>query len=195
MDPAKVCLKFRKQCTVVIATIPTCGIVVWRLSWSSFIDLKPESLTSKERQVCVYVHYEEQICTATKILHFHRVHENSNIEAQAIHCTENKSDLCITKNETARPHSQFLHSCICERFMYSSISLPSWLQKNGRPILEIYTCKSLTYLWMWKLGCHAVSFLGTHKSRPNIYIGFSPALHLQCASVWVSIRTLCNLRR
>ncbi len=30
-----------------------------------------------------------------------------------------KSDLCIPRNETARPHSQFLHSCICKRFIYS----------------------------------------------------------------------------
>jgi hypothetical protein len=26
----------------------------------------------------------------------------------------------------------------------------------------------------------AVSFLGIHKLKPDIYIGFSPALHLQC---------------
>jgi hypothetical protein len=25
-----------------------------------------------------------------------------------------------------------------------------------------------------------VSFLGIHKGEPDIYIGFSPALHLQC---------------
>jgi hypothetical protein len=37
-----------------------------------------------------------------------------------------KSDLCIPRNETARPRSQFLHSCICERFIYSYI----WLQQN-----------------------------------------------------------------
>ncbi len=29
------------------------------------------------------------------------------------------SDLCIPRNETARPRSQFLDSCICERFIYS----------------------------------------------------------------------------
>jgi len=29
------------------------------------------------------------------------------------------SYLCIPRNETVRPHSQFLHSCICERFIYS----------------------------------------------------------------------------
>jgi hypothetical protein len=26
---------------------------------------------------------------------------------------------CIPRNETARPRSQFLHSCICERCIYS----------------------------------------------------------------------------
>ncbi len=30
-----------------------------------------------------------------------------------------RSDLCIPRNETARPHSQFPHSCICDRFIYS----------------------------------------------------------------------------
>ncbi len=29
---------------------------------------------------------------------------------------------------------------------------------------------------------HIVSFLGIHKCEPGIYIGFSPALHLQCIS-------------
>ncbi len=29
-----------------------------------------------------------------------------------------KSNWCIPRNETARPCSQFLHSCICERFIY-----------------------------------------------------------------------------
>ncbi len=30
-----------------------------------------------------------------------------------------KSDLCIPRNDTAQPRSQFVHSCICERFIYS----------------------------------------------------------------------------
>jgi hypothetical protein len=29
-----------------------------------------------------------------------------------------KSDLCIPRNETARPRSQFLHSCLCEGYLY-----------------------------------------------------------------------------
>ncbi len=30
-----------------------------------------------------------------------------------------KSNLCITRNETVQPRSQFLHLCVCERFIYS----------------------------------------------------------------------------
>jgi hypothetical protein len=32
----------------------------------------------------------------------------------------------------------------------------------------------------WKYRGTAVSFLGIHKSEPDIYIVCSPALHLQC---------------
>ncbi len=51
--------------------------------------------------------------------------------SQAVFCGENsgdveqtstlqrKSDLCTARKETARPQSQFPHSCICERFIYS----------------------------------------------------------------------------
>ncbi len=36
------------------------------------------------------------------------------------------------------------------------------------------------YTYVLKL---SVSFLGIHKGEPDICIGFSPALHLQCAVV------------
>jgi hypothetical protein len=58
------------------------------------------------------------------------------------------------------------------------------LQQNSRPILEIY--KSLTEWRNWETEHYnsvleiTVSFLGIHKWEPDIYIGFSPALHLQC---------------
>ncbi len=32
---------------------------------------------------------------------------------------QTRSDLCIPRNETARPRSQFPHSCKCARFIYS----------------------------------------------------------------------------
>jgi hypothetical protein len=42
------------------------------------------------------------------------------------HCIE--YPIYIPRNETSRPRSQFLHSCICERFIYPRIVLPIWLQ-------------------------------------------------------------------
>jgi hypothetical protein len=53
------------------------------------------------------------------------------------------SDLWIPRNKTARPHSQFLHSCIFEQFIYTPGSVYLFgCSKIGRPILQIY--KSLT---------------------------------------------------
>jgi hypothetical protein len=37
-------------------------------------------------------------------------------------------------------------------------------------------------IMFWKLGGNTDSFLGMHKSERDIYIGFSPAFHLQCMS-------------
>ena len=53
------------------------------------------------------------------------------------HCK--RSDLCISRNETARPRSQFLHSCICERFMYYRINLPILLQPNRHTVAGVST--------------------------------------------------------
>ncbi len=57
--------------------------------------------------------------------------------------TVTKSDLCIPRNETARPCSQFLHSWVCERFLYSQ-DQSAYLAaaKKSRPLLGTY--KSLT---------------------------------------------------
>ncbi len=38
---------------------------------------------------------------------------------QTVKARTARSDLCISRNETARPRSQFPHSCICGRFIYS----------------------------------------------------------------------------
>jgi hypothetical protein len=35
--------------------------------------------------------------------------------------TDRKFKTNIPRNETARPHSQFIHSCISERFIYSQV--------------------------------------------------------------------------
>jgi hypothetical protein len=88
-----------------------------------------------------------------------------NADALSIHCTENfKTN--IPRNETARPRPQFLHSCICERFIYSHDRSTNAIQQIGGPIVGIY--KSFTdtvhECRSWEHG-HAVSFLGLFVSN------------------------------
>ena len=35
------------------------------------------------------------------------------------HTLQRKSHLCVPRKGIARPQSQFTHSCVCERFIYS----------------------------------------------------------------------------
>jgi hypothetical protein len=70
------------------------------------------------------------------------------------------------------------------------ISLPIWLQQSRQT--DPGNIKIAHRYMNVEIGRHniiilfrnnegrAVSFLGIHKSEPDIYIGFSPALHLQC---------------
>ncbi len=50
---------------------------------------------------------------------------SDQVQCNSMHCTE-KSDLCIPRNETARPRSQFLHSSV----MYAERSW-EYIQKDG----------------------------------------------------------------
>ncbi len=73
------------------------------------------------------------------------------------HTLYRKSNLCIPRNETARPGSHYLHSCIYERFIYSPGSVCLFgCNKIGRLILGIH--KSLKDTWMWKLGDRTLYF-------------------------------------
>jgi hypothetical protein len=54
--------------------------------------------------------------------------------------------LCVPRKKTARPQSQFPHSCLCELFIYSqdrSTYFPA--SRIGRPIVVIYMYRSQTY--------------------------------------------------
>ncbi len=62
------------------------------------------SVLFKEKKVLNSVRY---ICTRT---YFSETYQRALYR---------KSDLCIPRNETSRPRSHFLHSGICERFIYS----------------------------------------------------------------------------
>ncbi len=102
---------------------------------------------------------------------------------------QGKSHLCIPFLGIAGPQSQFPHSCVCERFYIfpGSVHILSWKYMN---LSQIYECRN------WETGhYHCVleitaSFLGIHKWEPDIYIGFSPALHLQCTLLSLIYRRL-----
>ncbi len=56
-----------------------------------------------------------------------------------------------TAIKIARPQSQFPHSCVCERFIYSQDRSTYFLQQN-RQTDHGNGNKSLSDTWMWKLG-------------------------------------------
>ncbi len=63
-----------------------------------------------------------------------------------------KFETNIPRKGIVRPQSQFPHSCVCERFMYSydGSAYNSAAEKICGPILGKY--KSITDTWKWKLG-------------------------------------------
>ncbi len=91
-----------------------------------------------------------------------------------------KIRLCIPRNETVRPRSQFRHSCICERFIHSQDQSTyfaaaklvdrSWEYINRSQIHELRN---------WERG-RAVSFLG-------IFVSNSRTVSLQCTSFSIPI--------
>ena len=80
-----------------------------------------------------------------------------------------KFETNIPRNETARPRPQFLHPCICERFINSHDRSANQYRNIGGRIVGIY--KSLTGIGMQKLGMTPRSFISG-----NIY--FEPSV--QC---------------
>ncbi len=82
---------------------------------------------------------------------------------------QRKSKFCIPFLGIAGPQSQFPHSCVGERAR-------SWKYTN---LSQIYECKSWETEHYYSVLEITVSFLGIHKWEQDIYIGFSPALHLQ----------------
>jgi hypothetical protein len=94
-----------------------------------------------------------------------------------------KLETFIPRNETVRPPSQFLQSCICDD-LYIPMIGPR--QTDPGNIQIAHRCRNVEIrrqniiILFWKQQGRTVSFLGIHKSVPDICIGFSPAFHLQC---------------
>ncbi len=82
----------------------------------------------------------------------------------------------IPRNETARPQFQYLHSCFCERFIYSHDRSAYCYRKIGGPIVGIYKCSQIHECGIWDC---AVSFLGVHKSD------FRRSVHEQDSLSWL----------
>ncbi len=73
-------------------------------------------------------------------------------ELETKYTLQRNTHLCIPRKGIAWPQSQFPHSCVCERFMYSrigSVNIFSCI-RIGKPIVGIY--KSLADTWRWNLG-------------------------------------------
>ncbi len=85
-----------------------------------------------------------------------------------------KSDLCIPRNKTARLHSQLLHSCICERFIYSqdrSAYLAAWMWKlEDRTVYFCFGNYEAAQFHFWEY---------INRNQTFIHIGFLLALQLQ----------------
>ncbi len=102
------------------------------------------------------------------------------VEGRAL---QRKSHLCVPFRGSARPRSQFPHSCVCERFIYSQDRSTCFLQQN-RQINRGNIYKSLTGTWMWKSG------LWPHNSfSGNICLEFSVLV------LWSEERQSCTLTR
>ncbi len=95
---------------------------------------------------------------------------------------QGKSHLIIPFLGIARPQSQFAHSCVCERFKCSQDWSPYFPDRSWKYInlSQIYKCRKWETEHYNSVLEIIISFLGIQKWEPNIYIGCSPALHLQC---------------
>jgi hypothetical protein len=85
--------------------------------------------------------------------------------------------------------NSYIHVSVSDLYIIRN-DLPIWLQKNRQTDPEnIYITHRFINVeigWQniiilfWKYQGRAVSLLGIHKSKPDINIGFSLGLHLQC---------------
>jgi hypothetical protein len=93
------------------------------------------------------------------------------------------------KYDSAWLRSQCLHSCIYERMIYSQYRSAyltaakyadrSWEYINCSQIHECGNWETEHYNFVLEIMRTGSFIYGIHKSEPDIYIGFPPALHLQ----------------
>jgi hypothetical protein len=107
-----------------------------------------------------------------------------------LHCIENQIYVFPEKEWRGLSPNFYIHVFVSDLYIYSQGSVHIFgCGKIDRPIMEIYINLSQIYECRnWKTEHYnsvleimrVHSFYGKHKWEPDIYIGFSPAIHLQC---------------
>jgi hypothetical protein len=108
----------------------------------------------------------------------------------SLHCAENPIYVFFEMKLRGLVPNSYIHESVCDLYI-PRIGLPIWLQPfrqtDPKNLYIIYRYMNVEILRQNFLLCRSFysrsfSFLGIHKSEPDIYIGFSPALYLQCVS-------------
>ncbi len=129
------------------------------LQWRRLESIKSVDATNQSEFLWLQTRRVHWLAIANFLCTFHHDHIFiSSCRGCSQTVLQRRCDFCIPRNQTARPQSQFPHSCICERFTI----FPPWVylfscNRIGRPIVGI--CKSLTETWMWKLGLRPLSLI------------------------------------
>ncbi len=92
-------------------------------------------------------------------------------ECILVHCKENPIYVFLFWELRGLSHNFHIHVSVSDLYIprigpHTVFSCSRRGRQHKKSVLEI-----------------TVSFLGIHKWEPDIYIGFSPALHLQCTTV------------
>ncbi len=95
---------------------------------------------------------------------------------------QQKSHLYIPRKGIARPQSQFLHTCVCERFIYSRIGPHIFLQQN-RDRGNIAHCRQIKV----EIGTVALQFLFR-----EYFLQIFGIVSLQCSGKGMA---LCTVNR
>ncbi len=108
----------------------------------------PKMSGTYRREVLLFLFYQNIFCAAFVLLSGSiAIHLNSSLTLYTAKKVYRKFETNIPRNETARPQSQFLHSCFCELFKYfPRLVCLFCCRKIGGPIVGIYKSFKVSFL-------------------------------------------------